>query len=138
VQGPIHVGGGNHMSCSQYYVVYVKFRNQTQPLPNATASEPSSLSPLYEFQFFLADGETWETSVSCIIEDVRFDGNSSFVTGISINDHVFAVDRFSSWNSQQNGFYYQLFFELWLYSGDLQVFQFHDRFVGIWLNMTST
>jgi len=138
VQGPIHVGVGNHMSCSEYYVVYVKFRNQTQPLPNATASEPSSLSPLYEFQFFLADGETWETSVSCIIEDVRFDGNSSFVTGISINDHVFAVDRFSSWNSQQNGFYYQLFFELWLYSGDLQVFQFHDRFVGIWLNMTST
>ena len=138
LQGPIYVGVCNHMGCPQYYVVYVKLRNQTQPLPNATVSEPSPLSPLYEFQFSLADGETWETSVSFIVEDVSFEGNSSFVAGISINDYVFSVDLFSSWDSQQNGFYYQLFFEVWLYSGDLQVFQFHDRFVGIWLNMTRT
>ena len=135
-QGPIYVGVGNHMGSSEYYVVYVKFRNQTQPLPNATVSEPSPLPPLYEFQFFLADGETWETPVSFIVEDVGFEGNSSFVTEISVNDRVFPVDVFSSWDSEQDGFYFQLFFELWLYSGDLQGFQFHDRFVGIWLNMT--
>jgi len=136
VQGPIYVGVCNYMGCSQYYMVYVKFRNQTQPLPNATVSEPSSLSPLYEFQFFLADGETWETPVSFVVEDVGFEGNSSFVTEVSINGHVFPVDVFSSWDSEQDGFYFQLFFELWLYSGDLQGFEFHDRFVGIWLNMT--
>ena len=136
MQGPIYVGVGNHMGSSEYYVVYVKFRNQTQPLPNATVSEPSPLPPLYEFQFFLADGETWETPVSFVVEDVEFEGNSSFVTEISINDHVFPVNFFSSWDSEQNGFYYQLFFELWLYSRDLQSFRFHDRFVGIWLNMT--
>jgi len=117
-------------------VVYVKFRNQTQPLPNATVSEPSPLSPLYEFQFFLADGGTWETPVSFVVEDVGFEGNISLVTEVSINGHVFPVDVFSSWDSEQNGFYFQLFFELWLYSGDVQVFRFHDCFVGIWLNMT--
>jgi hypothetical protein len=136
MQGPIYVGVSNHMGSSEYYVVYVKFRNQTQPLPNATASEPSPLPPLYEFQFFLADGEMWETPVSFVVEDVVFEGNSSFVTEISVNGHVFPVDVFSGWDSEQNGFYFQLFFELWLYSGDLQVFEFHDRFVGIWLNMT--
>jgi len=138
VQGPIYVGVGNHMGSSEYYMVYVKFRNQTQPLPNATVSEPSPLSPLYEFQFFLADGETWEAPVSFVVEDLGFEGNDSLVSEISINDHVFSVDVFSGWDSEQNGFYYQLFFELWLYSGDLQVFRFHDRFVGIWLNMTRT
>ena len=136
MQGPIYVGVSNHMGSSEYYMVYVKFRNQTQLLPNATVSEPSPLLPLYEFQFFLADGETWETLVSFVVEDVVFEGNSSFVTEISINGHVFPVDVFSSWDSEQNGFYFQLFFELWLYSGDLQGFRFHDRFVGIWLNMT--
>jgi hypothetical protein len=136
MQGPIYVGVNNHMGSSEYYVVYVKFRNQTQPLPNATVSEPSPLSPLYEFQFFLADGGTWETPVSFVVEDVGFEGNISLVTEVSINGHVFPVDVFSSWDSEQNGFYFQLFFELWLYSGDVQVFRFHDCFVGIWLNMT--
>ena len=28
----VFVGVGNHMGCSEYYVVYVKFRNSTQPL----------------------------------------------------------------------------------------------------------
>ena len=48
----VFVGVGNHLGVSSYYLVYVKFRNQTQPLPNATASEPSPLPPLYEFRAF--------------------------------------------------------------------------------------
>src|SRR3972149_9690848 len=34
----VFVGGGNHLGVSSYYLVYVKFRNQTQPLPNAATS----------------------------------------------------------------------------------------------------
>lgn len=136
IQGPVYVGVGNHMGRSEHYMVCAKLRNQTQPIPNATTSEPSSLPPLYEFQFFLAEGETWEAPVAFIIEHASFETNSSLVASLSINDHVFPVDLSSSWDSHQNGFYYQLFFELWLYGPDLQEFQFHDRFVGIWLNMT--
>jgi len=136
VQGPIYVGVSNHMGSSEYYVVYVKFRNQTQPLPNATASEPSPLLPLYEFQFFLADGETWETPLFFTVEDVLFQDDTVSTSRISINDVVSSVNASTKWDSGYSGFYYQLFFELWLYSRDLQTFQFHDRFVGIWLNMT--
>ncbi|UCE29615.1 MAG: DUF1616 domain-containing protein [Candidatus Bathyarchaeota archaeon] len=138
VQGPVYVGVSNHLGRSGYYLVYVKFRNHTQQLPNATASEPSPLSPLYEFQFFLEDGETWEAPVSFTVEDVSFDGNRSFVTAISIEDHVFPVNLFSSWDSEYRGFFYQLFFELWLYNTDLQVFQVHDRFVGLWIDIMRT
>jgi len=138
VQGPIYIGVSNHMGRSGYYAVYVKFRNHTQLLPNNTASEPSPLSPLYEFQFFLKDGETWETPVSFIVEEVSFEGNRSFVGEISIEDHVFPVNLSSSWDSEYKGFYYQLFFELWLYNSDLQVLKFHDRFAGIWLDVTRT
>jgi uncharacterized membrane protein len=137
VQGPVYLGVRNHMGSSQYYLVYVKFRNQSQPLPNSTSSEPSPLSALYEFRFFLAEGEMWETPVRFIIEDGGFEGNRSFVAGISINGHVCPVDLSSSWDSENEGFYYQLFFELWRYSGDREGFWFHNRFVGIWLNMTS-
>lgn len=136
VQGPVYLGIQNHMGSTQYYLVYTKFRNQTQPLPNSTSSEPSPLLPLHEFRFFIADGETWETPVSFIIQDVEFKDNHSSLAEISINDQMLSIDLSSMWDSEQNGFYYQLFFELWLYDLELQIFRFHDRFVGIWLNMT--
>lgn len=138
MQGPVYVGVRNHMGGSQSYLIYAKFRDRTQPLPNATASEPSSLPPLYEFRFFLADGQTWEAPVRFTIEDLGFKGNGSFVAGISINDQVFPVNCSSSWDSENKGFHYELFFELWLYQEGSQSFGFHDRFVGIWLNMTKS
>ena len=137
MQGPIYVGVCNHMRDSQYYMVYVKLRNQTQPLPYSSSSEPSPLSPLCEFRFFLADRETWETSVSFNVEDVDFKENSSIVRKISINGHSLPIALSSRWDSENEGFYYQLFYELWLYDATIGVFGFHDRFVWIWLNMTS-
>ena len=52
----VFVGVGNHMDCSEYYVVYMKFRNGTQPLPNINNSIASPLPPLCEFRFFVGDG----------------------------------------------------------------------------------
>jgi len=132
----VFVGVGNHMGSSSYYLVYVKFRNQTQSLPNATASEPSSLAPLYEFRAFVVDGESWETPLTFRVLEASRNDDSMFVSRITINDVVFVVNTFASWDSEYKGFYYQLFFELWLYDMTSQSFQFHNRFVGIWLNMT--
>lgn len=130
------VGVGNHLGSSSYYVVYVKFRNQTQQLPNSTTSEPSSLSPFYEFRFVLTDGEVWEAPLTFAIENVLLQQNFSIVQNISINDIAFPVNSTSIWDSDRNGFYYQMFFELWLYNG--KEFQYHNRFVGLWLNMTGS
>jgi len=132
----VFVGVGNHMGSSEYYVVYVKFRNQTQPLPNATASTPSPLPPLYEFQFFVADGETWESPLTFAFQNVSLQGDSMFLGGVTINGVAFSVDSFSMWDSENSGFYYQLFFELWLYNMTSRSFRYHNRFVGIWLNVT--
>ena len=134
----VFVGVGNHMGYSAYYNVSVKFRNQTQPLPDVSDSKPSPLPPLYEFQFFVADGEAWESLLTFKILDVSVQGDSVFVGDVSINGVAFSVDCFSMWDSENNGFYYQLFFELWLYDVTSRSFRYHDRFVGIWLNMTAS
>jgi len=131
----VFIGVGNHMGFSSYYLVYVKFRNQTQPLPNTTASEPSPLAPLYEFRAFVVDGGSWETLLTFrILEITRYD-DSVLVGRISINDVVFPVNATARWDSEYEGFYYQLFFELWLHNIGSQSFEFHNRFVGLWLNM---
>ncbi|UCE16199.1 MAG: DUF1616 domain-containing protein, partial [Candidatus Bathyarchaeota archaeon] len=112
----LFVGVGNHLHSSSYYIVYVKFRNQTQQLPNSTMSEPSLLPPLYEYHFVLSNGEVWEAPLTFAIENVVVQQNFSLVQNISINGITFPINYSSSWNSDKNGFYYQMFFELWLYN----------------------
>ena len=132
----VFVGVGNHMGSSSYYMVCVKFRNQSQPLPDASNSVPSPLAPLFEFRFLVVDGESWEAPLAFEFLEVSRLENSCLVSRMMINDVVFSVDSPSTWDSENNGFYYQLFFELWLYDVKSRGFQFHDRFVGIWLNVT--
>ena len=132
----VFVGVGCHMGESTYYAVYVKFRNQTQSLPNASASVPSSLVPLYEFRAFIGDGEGWESQVNFTILDVSVGPNSTFVGHLSVNDVAFEVNCTATWDSEYEGYFYELFFELWMYDNVVNGFQYHNRFVGIWLNMT--
>lgn len=132
----LFLGVGNHLGYSACYLVYAKFRNQTQPLPNASVSEPSSLPSVYEFQFFVADSDVWEAPVTFEIPNASVQGNTMVVESVSVNDKASQVGCSSIWDSEYSGFYFQLFFELWLYDSARSSFQFHDRFVGIWLNMT--
>jgi len=137
-QYSLFVGVGNQLHSSSYYMVYVKFRNQTQQLPNSTTSEPSLLPPLYEYRFVLSDGEVWEAPLTFTIENVLVQQNFSLVQNVSINGIVFPVNCTSTWDSDRNGFYYQMFFELWLYNTTSTSFQYHNRYVSLWLNMTSS
>jgi len=132
----IFLGIGNYMTSSCYYMVYVKFRNQTEPLPNSTAGMPSSISALYEYRVFIRDGETWETPITFSFPQVSFFENRSLVEALTINDVTFNVDKSALWDFNLTGYYYQLFFELWIYNTESNAFQFHNRTVWLWLNAT--
>lgn len=132
----VYVGIGNRLGYSAYYRVYVKFRNQTQPLPVASNSTPSPLPALYEFNFFVKDSEIWEAPLNFKVLEITSSNDSMTVGSLSINDVTFLVNSLSAWDTERNGFYYQLFFELWSYNTTLQGFQYHNRYVRIWLNVT--
>jgi hypothetical protein len=130
------LGLGNHMGVSMYYAVCVKLRNQTESLPNATLSTPSLLPTLCEFRAVVPDNGTWEKSVVFSVLEVSRFQNLNSVKQLVINDYSVGVNSSALWDSEKLGFYYELFFELWFYNVTAQSFQFHNRFVGIWLNMT--
>ena len=132
----VFVGVGCHLGGSTYYAVVVKFRNQTQPLPNATVAEPSSLPALFEFQMFVEDGDVWEAPVDFAVMDVSVGVNTTVVGRLLVNGVLFEVDLPAVWDAVFAGFFYQLFFELWLYDSDTDEFRYYNRFVGLWLNMT--
>lgn len=132
----VFVGVGNSMGSSCYYMVYVKLRNQTESLPNATAGTPSPLPALYEYRFFVKDSEIWEAPLEFSFSQISIFENRCLVETLTINDVAFRVDKLVTWDLNYTGFYYQLFIELWRYNVESEVFEYHNRFVSRWLNVT--
>lgn len=133
----VYVGVANRLGRSVYYRVCVKLRNQTQQLPTASNSSPSILPSTYEFDMLVRDNEVREEPLNFVILEVSTYNNTALLKRLRINGITFQVDTFSKWDKEKSGFYYQLFLELWLYDMASQSFQYHDRFVSLWLNLTS-
>jgi len=134
----VHLGVGNHIGSSAYYEVDVKFRNSTDRLPNATSGEASPLPVVYRYRVFLGDGNVWEAPLSFSLLDVGFDRNVSSVGRLDINGVVVDVEKVSSWDNETQGYYYQIFVELWRYNMTSSSLRFDSRFIGLWLNVTQS
>ena len=132
----VYVGVVNHLGSSAYYILYVKFRNETETLPNSTAGTPSVLAPLYTYRLFLEDSSSSEVPLTFSFSNVSFSDKQSSVGTLTINGVLFSVSKSASWDSENTGYYYQLFIELWIYSPALDEFSYHNRFVSRWLNVT--
>lgn len=142
----VFVGLGNQMGSSEYYMVYVKFGNATQL--NFSCSEPSPLLPLAEFRAFVSDEDGWESAVTFGFQSVHVDDVVQSVDNVTVNvpiltveyitldEMTFPVNASTSWDSERNGFIFRLSFELWHYDTTLKSLSFHDRIVGLQLNMT--
>jgi hypothetical protein len=134
----VYVGVGNHLGSSAYYLVYVKFGNETEPLPNLTSGTPSILAPLYEYHVLLGDNSSSEVPLTFSFSNPSFSSDRSTVGNITINGVQTNVDASVSWDTVNHGYYYELFAELWIYDPASNVFSFNNRFVSLRLNVTSS
>jgi hypothetical protein len=132
----VYLGVGNHMGSSVYYDVEVKFRNQSEPLPNSAAGTASPLAPLYEYRVFVEDGKSWEAALTFSFAYVSQNATQCLVRGFAVNGVAYEIDKYAAWDGENRGFYYELFVELWIYGVESDAFEYHDRFVTRWLNMT--
>ena len=133
----VFLGVEDHMGSSAYYAVYVKLRSQDEPLPNSTAGTPSPLPALYEYRFVLEDEGVWEVPVDFSFRGISFFDGGCRVEGLVLGGRDLVVEKTVVRDSENSGYFLQLFFELWIYDDGLDGFSFHDRFVGVWLNMTA-
>ncbi len=136
----VFLGIGNRLGYAAYYKVAVKFRNQTQSGADSFNRTWSSLSPLYEVRAFVADETTWEAPLTFSFgyeyneTRSRVDVHSMMLNGNSLEISNCTV----TWDAERSGFFGNLFFELWIYNATADGFQYHERFVGLWLNMTGS
>ena len=134
----VYVDVGNQLGSSAYYVLYVKFSNQTDQMPNATLGTPSSLQPLYEYRFSIQDSMNWESLLNFSVSNAAISGNNSQINTLQINGVTFNVDKSAMWDSNSTTFKYQLLFELWIYNVQTGSVEFNNRYVNLQLNLTQT
>jgi hypothetical protein len=132
------VGVGNQLGSSAYYVLYVKFGNETDQMPNATLATPSSLQPLYEYRFSIQDSMNRESLLNFSVSNASISGLNSQINTLQLNGVAFNVDKPAMWDSNSTTFKYQLLFELWIYNSQSGAILYNDRFVDLQLNLTRT
>lgn len=162
----VFLGATNQLGSCAYYVVKVKFRNQTQSASDSFNHTYSNLKSLYSVSFFVPDKETWEIPLTFSL-DYSFDevtrtvyrnvsisvpeGNvtnqlvAESVTlqranfgHLRLGDATVSLQGLSSdYDPQTREFFGNLVFELWIYNSAISGFQYHERYVDLKLNMTT-
>jgi uncharacterized membrane protein len=146
---PFNVSGGqsysvflgirNHLGYLAYYLVEVKFRNQTQSAPNSLNRTSSSLPSLFNITAFVGDGGTWELPVTFSL-DYEYNRTLGLTNLHRIILNGAELDMHEQpllWNPKNNSTRGSLFFELWILDSASSSFRFHERYVDLWFNLTS-
>ena len=137
---PFYLNVNNHLGSLAYYQIEVKFRNQTQSAPNNFNFTSSDLPSLGNITFCVANNESLQLPVDITFQynpDLnntnQIDMQNVAINGFSINDNSTTI----AWDTQRFEFYGNLFFELWIFNDTANAFQYNQRYVSLWLNMTT-
>jgi hypothetical protein len=129
----------NRLGSCAYYNLETKFRNESQSAPNSFPPFTSSSQPaLSSSTFTLADQQTFELPISVSFNYVLDSASNIALQTIVINGaSLDGGGTTFAYNAEKGGFFSNLFFELWIYNDSANAFQYNDRYVSLWLNMTA-
>jgi len=134
----LYLGIANYLGYSGYYLVQVKLRNQTQSASNSFNRTPSEQRSLLNITAFVADQGSLEKPLTFAF-DYSYNNSLSTIEFNSLRLNDFTVDiksHSTAWDTTRGGFFSNLLFELWLYNTATRSFQYHERFLSLWQNMT--
>ncbi len=137
---PLYINVVNHLGSCAYYLIEVKFRNQTQSAPDSFNDTDSNLPSLGNISFCVANSLTLELPVTISFQ-YKLDLNNPYqldMQNVIVNGFSLSVSPTTiAWDSQRIGYYGNLFFELWIFNDTTNAFQYNQRYVSLWLNMTT-
>jgi uncharacterized membrane protein len=133
----VYLGVGNELGHPSYYTVCIKIGNQNDSIPDIDLNQPSALQTIYTYNFFLQNGETWQSPLTLQANKLSFVNTVCLLSLLELNGMNYQLDKTSSWDSQKNGYFYNLIVELWTYNSALGNVQYDNQFVLLRLNMTT-
>jgi hypothetical protein len=127
----------NHLGYAAEYRVEVKFRDAGQSGPDSFSHTSSSLPSMRSFSVFAADNQTVELPLDISFQ-YSLDSASNVINMESITVNGDALRPGTTqidYNYDRSGFYGNLFFELWINNQTTNSYQYHERYVSLWLKM---
>ena len=126
----------NHLGSSASYVIKPKFGNQTSFTPDSFNHTSSVLPSLGDIPLSLPDNKSQQLPIDVSFQ-YKIDANNPRqldMQSITLNGATIADSTKISWNTEKDGFYGNLFFELWLYN-ETNGLQYNQRYVSLWVKM---
>ncbi len=133
----VYINVGNQMGSSEYYLIYVKLLNATDPLPSNSGT-PSSEQPLYEYRFSIQNGQTFENLLTFSISNPIISNNQATIGNINTNGYNYSANKSAIWNSTKSMFEFRLIFELWMFNNQSSMIEYNSRYVSLVLNLTTS
>ena len=128
----------NHLGAIAYYQIQVKFRNELESAPDSFNHTNSDQPLLGAISLFAANNETVELPVDVSFQynidssnNGQVDVQSVTINGATLNTNGEVVP----YDSARGGFFGNIIFELWIYNGTANAFQYNQRYVSLWLQM---
>jgi hypothetical protein len=136
----LYLGVTNHLGSAAYYNAEIVFRNQTQSGPDSFSRTSGDLPSLSSIAIVAADNQTTEVplDISCQYHVVNGTTSTLYMDKVTVNG--FALDASATtitWDKTKDGFFGNLVFELYVYNGTTNAFQYHQRYLSLWLKMNS-
>ena len=129
---PLYIDVKNHLGSCTYYLIEVKFRNQTQSGPDTLSLTSSALLSLANFYFSVANNQVFELPIK-----VAFQYNVDTTNPDQLDMQTLMLNGYSlhlssttiAWDPTIPGFYGNIFFELWIFNNTANAFQYNQRYV---------
>ncbi len=136
----LYLNVNNHIGSVAYYQIEVKFRNETQSAPDSFNGTSSNLPSLVDIPFCVANNQSLQLPISFSLQYQLDQNNPNQVDmqNIIVNGFPLSLSQTTvAFDPQNNGFFGNVFFELWIFNDTANAFQYNQRFVSLWLNMTA-
>ncbi|MDG6223220.1 MAG: hypothetical protein QCH99_08170 [Candidatus Bathyarchaeota archaeon] len=124
----------NKLEQSEYYKILVKLANQTSIVADGYGLL-SEIDTLCESRVIVDNGNFSEIPFNFQILNTSIYDDFLTIKKVSINGKICNIICSSEWNTNKEGFYFQLFLELWRYDVLIGDFIYDDKTVSLWIKV---
>ena len=134
----LYLDVANHLDQDAKYIVEVKFGNETQSAPDSFNHTASTLPSLGNYSFSVSNNQTFELPITFSLQYIlNSKVNQLNLQNITLSGRTETLSGAFAWDTQNRGFYGNLYFELWIFNDTTGSYQYNQRFVSLWLNLNT-
>lgn len=121
----------NHLGYVGNYLIELKFGDEFSSLPNSFNKTSSTQPVLWETPVTVDNQKKLEMPLT-----ISLTYDSATLRSITINGYSVDGKSIVVTSDPKGGLFGNLFFELWLFNDTTNSYDYNQRYVGLWLNLT--